>query len=170
MGSYWNKKGKYQKEYNQLRKKMDADGKEFFETDLLNTISILYYDYHNNGFCNNCSAEWNFLNDSAKKAKLSVKALQTIYPYRTGLRPEEVTSTSAVAKALDQLTDGVLRYIIARKGKYQERTVTDASLRKLREPDYVYSDHFDDEFDDEAEFDGEVTQADRLGAYLKHRY
>ena len=154
MGSYWNKKGKYQKEYNQIQKKFNKSDKQYFETDLLNSISVLYYDYNNNGFCNNCSTEWNFLYQNAQKAKLSTKALQTLHPYRTGLRPNKITSSTPEAKALDQLVDNVMKYVIARKGKYQDRTVTDAEMQKLREPDYVYeADNFFDEDDEFSDFE-----------------
>ena len=52
--SYWNDSGIYQKEYDELYKKLvPAQGKaETLNGELLRAIGILYYEYCNNGNCN----------------------------------------------------------------------------------------------------------------------
>lgn len=53
MSSYWEKTGKYQKEYDILSKRIPDKG-ESFDTriELLRCASNIYYDIFNNGGCN----------------------------------------------------------------------------------------------------------------------
>ncbi len=52
--AYWNKKGRYQKQYDELYKKLvPAEGEAPTEHgEVLRSISRIYYDYYNNGFAN----------------------------------------------------------------------------------------------------------------------
>jgi len=51
--TYWNGKGKYQKQYEILEKLIPKEKRSKYENiELLRCISNVYYDYYNNGFCN----------------------------------------------------------------------------------------------------------------------
>lgn len=58
--TYWNNRGKYQREYHELHEKLTPrKGKaETPHGELLRTFSNLYYDWFNNGGCNHREDEW----------------------------------------------------------------------------------------------------------------
>jgi hypothetical protein len=79
--TYWMNKGKHQKAYQELTNDlMPAYGKaDTLHGELLRALGKIYYDYYNNGMCNNTSGPCNFL-----KAKLNLdgpiaSALEDIY-------------------------------------------------------------------------------------------
>ena len=61
--SYWNKTGKHQAwDTENFRKLVPAEGKcATHQGELLRASAKLYYDYYNNGMCNNTSGAVNFL-------------------------------------------------------------------------------------------------------------
>jgi len=60
--SYWNNNGKYQREYNELKFLVPRMGKATTVAgELLRSVNRLYYDFYNNGMCNNTTGAINFL-------------------------------------------------------------------------------------------------------------
>lgn len=67
-GSYWNEKGDYQKEYNQLISQVPKSGKaKTLGLELLRCLSNLYYDCYNNGWANEKLVELEVLEKNESK-------------------------------------------------------------------------------------------------------
>jgi len=53
-GSYWDKTGKYQREYNEIAERMPSMGSsDSLQVNIIIAMSKIYFDYYNNGFGNN---------------------------------------------------------------------------------------------------------------------
>jgi hypothetical protein len=79
--TYWMNKGKHQEAYQKLANELlpDSGKADTLHGELLRALGKIYYDYYNNGMCNNTSGPCNFL-----KAKLNLEgpiasALEDIY-------------------------------------------------------------------------------------------
>lgn len=75
--SYWNGNGKFQKEYDEFFEKLvppEGEAKTM-KGELLRSVSSIYYDCYNNGFCNigNLKSKINYLLTNLKFIKQYVK-------------------------------------------------------------------------------------------------
>lgn len=62
MNTYWSGNGRFQDDYEKIKHLIPIDGTcETLEGELLRAAGRLYYEYYNNGFCNNVSGPKVFL-------------------------------------------------------------------------------------------------------------
>ena len=114
MSKYWDKAGTYQAEFDELTGTlMPLSGPcDTFAGELVRAVNRLYYDAFNNGFCNNTSGAFNFLEKNLTVLGPDTQvqdALQTIQPCtNTG---GYSTVTPAVGVALDVLVGAVVEMI-----------------------------------------------------------
>ena len=105
--TYWNGKGKYQKEYNMLYAELvPSKGKaETTDGELLRCISRFYYEKYNNGFCNDMSYEIAYVNSYAWDADLDIHI-----------------STKMGEKQLDETIDKIIEYLMNKRSNKTEKT------------------------------------------------
>lgn len=127
--AYWNHSGRYQKEYEELSGKLvPAAGMcETVEGELLRAISKIYYDYFNNGFGNNWSGAWKFLENFSNVLNCNEELVGLAY-WKRGI----VCNSSTPEKFLDSLVDKVMKYVVSKNGSYTPN-ITD--MWTLQEPD-----------------------------------
>jgi hypothetical protein len=143
--TYWDQVGKYQDLYNELFQQLvPSAGKcATVEGELLRAASKIYYDYYNNGFGNNWSGPWRFLETFAGKLDL-YKELETLKPYAHG----RMTQNRAVDSALDSLVDKVMEYLQSKNGEFSPNS---SDMWDLQEREDVGEPEFlDDDKDYEA--------------------
>lgn len=118
--SYWSGNGKHQVFYDVQFEALVPDmGKApTKEGEMLRATSKLYYDYYNNGMCNNTSGAANFLMESPIAKKVE-KELERVYDAcNTG----GYTSKNLELE-LEAVVNEVLEYIISKDGNYEPNTV-----------------------------------------------
>jgi len=78
---YWDNKGAYQAEYNELVENyMPMSGPAAnLSGEVIRAVSKIYHDAYNNGFLNNTSGAWNFLYTYVQTEKMH-DALETLKP------------------------------------------------------------------------------------------
>jgi hypothetical protein len=78
--TYWNSNGKYQSQYIELSKLVPYSGKcEYVEGELIRSLCKVYYDYYNNGMCNNTSGACNYIRSKLEMPADVMNALIEIY-------------------------------------------------------------------------------------------
>jgi len=97
--TYWNNKGKYEEEYRRLWKKLvPPEGKaETTDGELLRCISRFYYEYFNNGCCNDTTYWTEYVNSYRWDAGLDINI-------HDDMAPEE----------LDKAMDKVIEYLLSK--------------------------------------------------------
>jgi hypothetical protein len=102
--TYWDHKGKYQKEYEKLSAKLvPQSGKApTYEGELLRCLGNFYYDRFNNGHCNDKSQE---------------KRVVNTFLRRRADAPVKSISYRMLDKDLDAVVDYVMAHIIRVVGK-----------------------------------------------------
>ena len=130
---YWNSNGMYQADYEVLAQKLlPGNGKTgTIEGEMLRAATKLYYDYYNNGMCNNTSGPAKFLLRMNEEHFLNVGyALQQVYhECNTG----NYTPVS-LGEPLEEILNSVVKYIVSLKGSYTESTL---DIYDFSDPDYV---------------------------------
>ena len=119
--SYWNRNGKYQKEFNRFDKMglMPASGNaSTLEGELLRCANNLYYDLYNNGCCNNKSGFWNFLVTNNHLLKIKVEVLSEVKDYACGKRA--LFSDKKLFQDYEVIFDKVLMFINKQEKKAQK--------------------------------------------------
>lgn len=137
--TYWNGTGKYPQHQALSDALMPFMGKaDTVEGELIRASSKIYYDLYNNGFGNNWSGAWNYLNKSPVQG--INKALAELSDYRCG---GLVVSgrDDALYGAVEALVDAVVEYVLAKAGEY---TPNDVDMLNLSEDDY-YPEYDDEE-------------------------
>lgn len=147
--TYWNSNGRFQNEYQKLYTELvpNSGNCSTVEGELLRATCKLYYDYYNNGMCNNTSGPARFL---AKK--LEQVATPEINEYLLQIYNESNTGgyTSANLDApLEFVCDFVIEVILNKNGNYQANS---EDMYDYQEDDYY------DEDDDEYEYDEDDDQ------------
>jgi hypothetical protein len=148
--TYWDGVGKYQDLYDELFQQLvPPDGKcSTVEGELLRAISKIYNDYYNNGFGNNWSGPWRFLETFAGKLDLS-KELKILEPYAHGRMAKKNRS---VEFALDSMVDKAIEYIQSKNGEFTPNT---SDMWDLQEPDDLGEQNF---LDDDGEDYGDTGE------------
>lgn len=121
--TYWNKKGKHQKDYDRLLKLVPDIGRaETMHGNLLRHIGKIYYDYYNNGLCNaeNLFRSVSFLEEydheicrKLGKNKDNLRELSTAYGRYINEIPDtseanEVELPHNFPKLLERVTDAII--------------------------------------------------------------
>jgi len=109
--TYWNNKGRFQAEYDELLKLMPASGNcDTLAGELIRSVSRLGYDFYNNGMGNNTSGAANFLR---AKGAIDPDTYATIYAYTTGRtyqgRYDGDSLHRAIERAVDQTVEMIVR-------------------------------------------------------------
>jgi hypothetical protein len=108
--TYWNSKGKHQNLYEiKYPELVPYEGKcDTVEGELLRATAKLYYDYYNNGMCNNTSGPALYLMVKNDELKLGVKDQIAIIYHNSN---NAGYGTVNLEVELEQLCDAVLEYI-----------------------------------------------------------
>lgn len=110
--TYWNNKGRFQAEYNQMSKDlMPAMGKaDTVAGELIRAVSKLGYDLYNNGMGNNTSGAANYLRE---QGAIDRDTFKTIYEYTRGRlykgRYQGDSLQVAIERAVDMTVEMILR-------------------------------------------------------------
>lgn len=155
-GSYWDKKGDFQEEYNQIRKDFIPSHGEAKnpEAELVRAVERIYYDCYNNGWGNDSSKEANTLKAEANEFQPFYKGktplptlLRSIGIIQEHLIAEENLGDSDeyaqeklrkyiqdistdIEPHLDNLMDAVVQYAY---GKLYSKTETSTSIEDAEE-------------------------------------
>jgi hypothetical protein len=109
--TYWNNQGKHQKAYQELTNDlMSAHGKaDTLHGELLRALGKIYYDYYNNGMCNNTTGPCNFLKAKINFEGLVESAFKDIYieSSASGYTPMEMEVP------LEMVADYVIEHIMS---------------------------------------------------------
>jgi hypothetical protein len=114
MNTYWNSKGKFQAEYDDLNAKLvpAVDKCDTLEGEFLRAVGRMYYDYFNNGNCNNTSGANIFLSKFfPNQTEQFKKDLKAHY---------EVCNNSGYTKVnlekeLENIANTVIEYVLNQK-------------------------------------------------------
>ena len=154
--TYWNKSGKYQAEQAVCEALVPLMGKcDTLEGELVRASSKIYWDLYNNGFGNNWSGAYNFLEQYADMLGIS-EALEAIAYYRCGRIANY--GKAALYEAVEVIADKVTEYVIAQNGVFQPNDVD--MLDFSEEEDYgndtddddsvdYYADDYADDYDED---------------------
>jgi hypothetical protein len=116
--SYWNGNGKYQEQYDSLSRLVPAKGfASTVEGEMLRAASRLYYDYYNNGFCNNTSYAYRFLLEKSESLGLGIE--DDLGEIRNESYSLGYTERNLEVE-LENIVNGVLKYIIDKDQFYEE--------------------------------------------------
>jgi hypothetical protein len=153
--TYWNSNGKHQAAYQELSKLVPSSGPAgTVEGEMLRAATRLYYDYYNNGFCNNTSGAVNYLTrcdelfnlDIAEELEIVEPECNT--PYYTNL---------PLAGPLETIADVVIEYVISKDGLYTE---SGDNLFDYADPDATDDDDTYDFDDDDYSWETDDVLAD----------
>ena len=108
--TYWDNKGRFQAQYDQLLKLMPASGRCATQAgEMIRAVSRLGYDFYNNGMGNNTSGAANYLRD---KMAIDEATYSTIYPYTTGRVYEGRYAGDALQVAIERAVDQTVEMIV----------------------------------------------------------
>ena len=142
---YWAEKGKHQAELNRITALVpDSGPAETLEGELLRSVTRLYYDYYNNGMCNNTSGAVNFLIKYNDEISLGIgKELGAVYDSSVSGGYGYVN----LEVQLEKIVDSVVVYIASVK----EYTVNTENLFDFSDDDICEEEDADDyyQYDDE---------------------
>jgi hypothetical protein len=143
--TYWNNKGRFQAEYDELIKLMPAMGAaDTVAGELIRSVSRLGYDFYNNGMGNNTSGAVNFLR---QRGAIDPATHATIYPYTTGSLYRGDYEGDALQRAIESAVDQTVEMIV--------RNPQLTSMEN-REDMFDYEDEMQyDSWEDEDEYDEE---------------
>lgn len=116
--TYWYSNGKHQAAYEELSKIVPSSGPAgTIEGEMLRAATRLYYDYYNNGFCNNTSGAVNYLMRCDELFNLGIaEELNIVEPECNTL----YYTTEPLAEPLETITNVVIEYLISKDGLYTE--------------------------------------------------
>ena len=135
--SYWNRNGKHQKEMDRLFDQLvPYDGSSnTVEGEILRAANRIYYDYYNNGMCNNTSGAVRFLNYHLYYRGSSIdkfEPLKKIYDNcNTGFYTFENLEIP-----LENMMDKAIEYVICKNGQYQKFDYYCKNFFELQEKDH----------------------------------
>ena len=107
--TYWNNKGKFQAQYDELVKLMPPSGKcDTVAGELIRATSRIGYQFYNNGMGNNVSGALNFLRS---QGAIDPDTYSTIYEYSRGRIYNGRYNGDAIQVAVERATDMTLEFI-----------------------------------------------------------
>lgn len=134
MLKYWNDKGKYQKEYNELYSRLVPESGACVtkEGEDIRAVTKIYWDFANNGFGNNWSGAYNWL---VRRGFANKETHSYIKPYMCGAYPFN-GDKAKIGAAIDNLMDEVVKYVMAAdSGGFQNLTPFDGDMYDYQMPD-----------------------------------
>ena len=143
--TYWNNKGRFQAEYEELLELMPAMGKcDTVAGELIRAVSKLGYDFYNNGMGNNTSGALNFI---GQYPILDTRAFNTIYEYTRGRIYNGHYDGDALQVAIEGMVDKTVEFIL--RNPQLVSLANDVDMHDLSEDDEYYDN--DDYYDEEEE-------------------
>ena len=151
--TYWNSNGTFQATYQELYAALvpNSGSCANLEGELLRASCKLYYDYYNNGMCNNTSGPARFISrffDQINAPENVQTALREIYLESNTGGYTDIN----LENQLELLADFIIAYVAGKNGEYQAFS---GDMWDLSEPD-----NYDDEDDDEYGYDEEDNDQD----------
>jgi len=144
---YWNTKGTFQTEYNQLREVLvpSFGPCDTVEGELLRAINSIYYDAYNNGFRNNRSGPFNYLTQMMRELDEDPETLKTVGEFEESLVHKVNQGycsrvSESVGNTMDQMVDLVVNYVLSKNGDYTPNKI---DMLELQE-ETIYPDEDDD--------------------------
>ena len=112
--TYWFNNGRYQEELDGLNNDslIQLTDPECFEKSLLNALSNIYYDYYNNGMCNNTSGSIRFIMKFNDLLKIPSDYLITVYKVSNTGHYTDID----LELQLEYIADSIIEYIINKDG------------------------------------------------------
>ena len=108
--TYWDNKGKFQSEYDELLKLMPNSGKCATQAgEMIRAVSRLGYDFYNNGMGNNTSGAANYLK---ARGAIDEATHSIIYPYTTGRVYQGSYNGDALQRAIERAVDMTVEMIV----------------------------------------------------------
>jgi hypothetical protein len=147
---YWNGKGKHQNLYEIKNAELvPYEGKcDTVEGEMLRATAKLYYDYYNNGMCNNTSGPAKFLMIQDDELKLGVKdQIEKIYYNSNNAGYGSVN----LEVELEQLCDVVIEYLGEHSGTVNTKDMYDYQDEDLREDEDEWDNRWDDSWHEDEE-------------------
>ena len=150
--SYWNNTGRLQKEYEALYEQHVPTSGECatLAGEVLRASSRIYYDAFNNGFCNNTSGAWNFL-DKYVPSKAMHEALDVLADCVNQScndvwmqRHDENVDLHPIEQALETIAEEATRFAMS---DFAQNEVAPCDLFDLQDADDNSA--WDEEEDDE---------------------
>ena len=143
--NYWSHQGKFQKEYEHLYEAhVPLSGMcDTMAGEAIRAASKIYYDAYNNGFLNNTSGAWNWLNKFVYTQKMN-EALSVLEPcVNTGTYSK---IDANVAQALEMMVDEAVQF--AQTDKAKERNPADMLVLSDKDeyPEEEYWDEDEEEY------------------------
>ena len=140
--TYWNSNGTFQATYENLYAALvPASGScPTLEGELLRATCKLYYDYYNNGMCNNTSGPALFISGFFDQINARVDVRTALHEIYLESNTGGYTSRN-LENQLELVADFIIELISSKNGEYQENS---ADMYDKQEPD-----NYDDEDDDE---------------------
>jgi len=129
--TYWNNSGKYQAIYDSITLVPAAGKCDTVEGELIRAASKIYYDYYNNGFGNNWSGAWNYLDQYSIVRDIS-RELDFLHDYRCGVR---FHVNDEIIDCLESLVNKILEYVIFRENQYETNDLDMFALSEDDAPD-----------------------------------
>jgi len=146
---YWENKGKFQKELNELTEQLIPPAGECATHggEILRAAIRLYYDAFNNGFCNNTSGAINFLNLYLNKQFIDESALNhalnKIEPCTNTGGYSNVTDD--IENSLDTILDYAVRFNLEFPELAQSKNIND--MFDFQDDDFYEDDYEDEEYE-----------------------
>lgn len=152
---YWNSTGKHQAAYEQLCKLVPSSGPAgTIEGEMLRAATRLYYDFYNNGFCNNTSGAVNYLTRCDELFNLGIANELELVGYECNTT---YYTEAPLGAPLETITDAVIAYVISKDGLYTE---SGDNLFDYAEPDATDDDDTYDFDDDDYSWERDDVLAD----------
>jgi hypothetical protein len=119
--TYWNANGKFQKESEKLLDELvPYSGKcDTIEGENLRALFSIYYDYYNNGMCNDTSGAVNWLISQTSYIRQVTNV--SIYKELNQIKKHSNTFTYCkddLEEELEKIADNVIQYVISKNGNY----------------------------------------------------
>ena len=148
--SFYDKTHPLSAAYNEYWEKLvPASGPcETLEGELLRAASRIMHDYYNNGFGNNWSGAFNFLDHNLG---LIVRWRDTLKPYKCGrvAKNPMFDASDPIAVALEEIMENVVEYVTTANGDYNKNPCDMFDWQER--DDYGDEDDYDDEENEELE-------------------
>jgi hypothetical protein len=151
---YWDNTGTYQTIYDRLYKELvpQSGPSAFVEGENLRAINRIYYDYCNNGFGNNLTGAFNWLNEHNLLEKSEIEVLLPYMNCRiAGRSRDQFEPTDPIMITLDKIADRVVEKLMAASNF----TPHDDDLFNYSDKDDWFNNDEDEDDYDESEDDDE---------------
>ena len=144
--TYWNRKGRYQAEFDEIIKLMPMVGNsEVLAGELIRAANRLAYDFYNNGMGNNTSGAINFL---AHHGAVDPGVRDVIKPWTTGRIYNGDYEGDSLQLAIEAMIDSTVEMIVRNP---QLMTIKNTDDIFNYEDPAEYFDFEEEEYDDEEE-------------------